>query len=68
MVQLQYDEKYYIYLDELRESGETNMFGATPFLVKKFKISNDDASHILANWMATFSERHESSTTADITE
>jgi len=24
--------EYYVYLEELRQSGETNMFGATPYL------------------------------------
>ena len=32
------NEKYYEFLDNLRESGVTNMFGATPYLVKHFLI------------------------------
>ena len=30
------NEKYYEFLYNLRESGVTNMFGATPYLVEAF--------------------------------
>lgn len=47
------------YLDDLRESGETNMFGARPYLMAKFPdLSNDEAGKILTHWMHTFGERH----------
>jgi hypothetical protein len=46
------------YLDDLRESGETNMFGATPYIVENFDISHDKAKEILLLWMKNFSERH----------
>lgn len=46
------------YLDELRESGITNMYGATPFLMKMFLVDRGLASKILSYWMKTFSERH----------
>ena len=29
-------KKYFDYLDHLRDSGATNMFGAVPYLQKKF--------------------------------
>lgn len=44
------------YLDELRESGETNMIGATPYLQSRFAISKPEAVHILTYWMKTFGE------------
>lgn len=48
-----------VFLDKLRESGKTNMFGATPYLRLKFKgLSNDDATKVLLYWMKTFGERH----------
>ena len=31
------------YLDDLRESGKTNMFGATPHIQKHFRITKYDA-------------------------
>lgn len=46
------------YLDELRESGVTNMFGAGTYLIEEFGINRNDASTILSYWMQSFSERH----------
>lgn len=48
------------YLDALRESGVTNMFGATPYLEKAFKPLKKDnkARDVLLYWMSSFSERH----------
>ena len=48
------------FLDELRESGETNMFGATPYIVEKFRITKHDAKCFLVNWMKNYGERHNS--------
>lgn len=45
------------YLDTLRESGVTNMFGAAPYLVEEFGIDLSIARKILAYWMKTFGER-----------
>lgn len=43
------------YLDDLRESGETNMFGARPYLMAEFdELSSKGASSVLAYWMHTF--------------
>ena len=42
------------YLDDLRESGVTNMFGATPYVQKRFGLERKDASEILGYWMDTF--------------
>lgn len=44
------------YLDELRESGVTNMFGAAPFLVRKFGLKIEEARIILSDWMGAFDE------------
>jgi len=53
------NEKYYEFLDNLRESGVTNMFGATPYLVEEFSdLSEVKAREILRSWMNTFFERH----------
>ena len=53
------NEKYYVFLDSLRESGVTNMFGAPPYLVEAFfDFSEVEARKILKSWMKTFSERH----------
>ncbi len=49
------------FLDELRESGKTNMFGARPYLLAEFPyLTKADAAAILGEWMRTFGERHPS--------
>ena len=52
------NQEYFEYLDELRESGETNMFGARPYLMEEFNLDREEAHKILSEWMRTFSERH----------
>jgi hypothetical protein len=39
------------FLDDLRESGKTNMFGAAPFLARRFKLPIEEARKILTEWM-----------------
>jgi len=57
------NEEYFKYLDALRDSGVTNMFGAVPYLMNEFpELSMDEARNILKNWMNTYSERHETVT------
>jgi hypothetical protein len=53
-------EDYFEYLDELRESGVTNMFGASPYLVRDFGVSKKESINLLSEWMETFSDRHPS--------
>ncbi len=59
-IKLKFDVKYYEYLDGLRESGVTNMFGARPYVQREFGVSSEEASAILSDWMKTFSQREES--------
>jgi hypothetical protein len=42
------------FLNELRESGITNMFGAAPYLVDEFNISKALAQETLVAWMESF--------------
>ena len=46
------------YLDELRDSGRTNMFGATPYLMDEFDLSRKEAMSVLRHWMDTFAARN----------
>lgn len=46
------------FLDELRESGISNMFGAAPFLAKTYGISKTEARRVLGYWMESYNERH----------
>ena len=52
------EDSHLEYLDELRESGEVNMFGAAPYLEEEFELPPEDAKKILKYWMGTFGERH----------
>jgi len=43
------------FLDDLRESGETNMFGARPYLMREYDyLDKKEAAEILSYWMKTF--------------
>jgi hypothetical protein len=51
-------EEHLVYLDELRDRGATNMFGARPYLMEDFpELSGEDAKVILSYWMKSFSAR-----------
>ena len=43
--------EYFNYLDELRDSGEINMFGAGAYLEAEFGIDRREAKKILMAWM-----------------
>ena len=46
--------KYWIYLEELRRSGITNMYGAGPFLAENFDLDPYVAKLILVDWMKNY--------------
>ena len=46
--------EYFDFLENLRESGVTNMFGAVPYLVDEFAIDKSEALDILGRWMETY--------------
>jgi hypothetical protein len=48
------EDAYLTYLDVLRESGVTNMFGACPYLQEEFFLSQEDARSVLFYWMRSF--------------
>jgi hypothetical protein len=45
------------YLDALRDSGITNMFGATPYIERVFDIPRKEAMDLLVEWMESFKEK-----------
>lgn len=45
------DNKYWIFLERLRRSGVTNMYGAAPYLQEAFGMSSKDAQTVLLEWM-----------------
>lgn len=56
---LQYEEQYQ-YLEDLRRSGVTNMFGAIPYLRDEYpELTYNEARTILSSWMRNYSELKE---------
>ena len=51
-----FEIKCFDYLERLRQSGVTNMFGACPYLERRFKISHRDASNVLSKWMKNYED------------
>lgn len=53
--------KYFDFLEKLRQSGETNMYEATPYLQREFEElrSPQKAAEILTAWFATFRDKEE---------
>jgi len=58
-------EKVFPYLDDLRESGEINMFEAPQYVMEDFDISKSMAKTLVSAWMMQFNsnkeKQHESS-------
>jgi hypothetical protein len=48
------DDEHLEYLDELRDSGQTNMFGSPAYVADEFDVGERDARIIVKYWMATF--------------
>lgn len=51
--------EYYKFLEALRKSGETNMFGTSPYLREYFGLSKIEASQILSEWMENYDKINE---------
>ncbi len=49
-------DEHLTFLDELRESGVVNMWGARPFIVEQFRVTQEEASAIHTYWMDTFGD------------
>jgi hypothetical protein len=45
------------FLNALRDSGVTNMFGAASYLQREFGITSQKAKTILLEWMMSFNDR-----------
>ena len=46
----------FLYLEELRESGVTNMFGAHQYVMEDFEISKPLAIKLVKTWMDNYNE------------
>jgi len=52
------EDDVFVYLDRLRESGVTNMFGAGPYVEEVFDLKRRVAGDLVIKWMTTFEDRH----------
>jgi hypothetical protein len=50
-------QEVFSFLDALRESGATNMFGAAPYIQREFGVDRTRARALLLEWMESFSSR-----------
>jgi hypothetical protein len=50
---------YFDYLEDLRDSGVTNMFGAVPFLQEEFGLNQSDARFVLSSWIKSYGKEIE---------
>lgn len=50
------EQRYYDFLGDLRQSGDTNMFGAPPYLQAAFGLKRDRAVSITAEWIKAHSD------------
>jgi hypothetical protein len=48
--------EYFSLLDEIRESGEMNMFGAPSWLVENCDLTRTQAKEVFFDWTETFRE------------
>lgn len=48
-------ETYFEYLESLKDSGVTNMFGAARYLQDEFDLDRYEARDILVEWMESYS-------------
>ena len=48
------DNKHWIFLENLRRIGVTNMYGAGPYLEKVFGMDHDEAAKVLSDWMKNY--------------
>lgn len=48
------EAKHLKFLDELRISGATNMFGAGEYVMEEFGVDRVEAREIVLHWMRTF--------------
>ena len=48
------EKEYFDYLELLRDSGVTNMFGAGPYLEEAFGLSRSEARKVLISWMESY--------------
>ena len=59
------EKEMFTFLDALRDTGVTNMFGAGPYLSREFGLDKREAREILAKWMRSKESVNEDKKTVD---
>lgn len=54
MTKTEFKQEVFTFLDNLRESGKINMFGAAPVVEEAYGLSRQDAREITTEWMDKF--------------
>lgn len=54
-----FPKEYYALLNDLRESGEINMFAAGPYLQSEFGLDKQEAKRVVLHWMSTYKQHQE---------
>lgn len=52
------EDELFEFLDDLRGTGNINMFGATPYLIQEFGLTRKVASAVLTKWMMNYADRN----------
>jgi len=52
------EELCFKFLDGLKASGATNMFGASIYLEEAYDLSSEEAREVILKWTRTYAERH----------
>ena len=47
-------KKTWLYLEWLRRSGQTNMYGTVPYLMEEFWLDEEEAKKVLIDWMEKY--------------
>lgn len=50
-------EVIFAFLDDLRDSGKINMFGAAPYVEEVFGLERREARKVVIDWMESFNDR-----------
>jgi hypothetical protein len=51
-------DEHLTFLNALRASGVTNMFGAGPYVEREFGLDRHEAKDVILYWMETFDARN----------
>jgi hypothetical protein len=52
-------QEHHDFLIQLRDSGVTNMWGATPYIQREFGLNRDEANDILLEWIDYMTSREQ---------